>query len=246
MVRSYAEAHGYAVDIEWSEPARIYGDAWYAFVASARATLGTESGANIFDWDGDLHARIEAARVLHPHMGDAELIRHLGLEDTDGLMNQISPRAFEAIALRTVLVLFAGSYSGLLQPGKHYIALDKDGSNLAQVFATLHDGAALDAMVERAYADIIASGIASYPSFISRVDAYTVVPDRSAAIDLQPGVTLKPDKAAAPIFGWRQAFADPDLSLRQRAMVFAGFVGRLMPVSVQRKLRPAIKRVFGI
>jgi hypothetical protein len=246
MVRSYAKEHGYAVDIEWSEPARIYGDAWYTFVASARATLGTESGANIFDWDGDLHARIEAARVLHSQMGDAELIRHLGLEDTDGLMNQISPRAFEAIALRTVLVLFEGAYSGLLQPGKHYIALDKDGSNLAQVFAQLHDGAALDAMVERAYADIIASGIASYQSFISRVDAYTVLPDRTAAIDLQPGVTSKPDKAAAPIFGWRQAFAGPDLSLRQRAMVFAGFVGRLMPVSVQRKIRPAVKRVFGI
>ena len=49
-----------AIDIGWREGERIYGRDWLAFVASARATLGTESGASITDFDGSVRRSVEA------------------------------------------------------------------------------------------------------------------------------------------------------------------------------------------
>jgi spore maturation protein CgeB len=91
-------------------------------------------------------------------------------KEIDGIMNQVSPRVFEAIAARTVLVLFEGNYSGVVKAGEHFIPLKKDGSNLAEVVSLLQDGAYVDAMAERAYRDVIASGKYSYKSFVDLVD----------------------------------------------------------------------------
>ena len=85
-------------------------------------------------------------------------------------MNQISPRVFETIALRSVLILFEGNYSGVLEPGRHYIALKKDGSNLRDVFAQLQDGRIVDNVSDRAYSDIISSEKYSYKKFVGRID----------------------------------------------------------------------------
>jgi hypothetical protein len=171
LVADYCRKHGIAHDIAWSEAARIYGTRWYEFVSSCRAMLGSESGSNVFDWEGDLAKRIEAYRALHPHASDdavySALIEPL---EQPGLMNQISARVFEAIAARTVLVLFEGAYSDVVVPGEHFIALRKDGSNLPDVFRMLADGPLVDAMAERAYRDVIASGRYSYRAFVSIVD----------------------------------------------------------------------------
>lgn len=256
MVRAYAEANNHSVDIDWRESARIYSDQWYPFVASTRATLGTESGANIFDWDGDLDARLTEARTEHPDLDDQALLEQLGVKDEPGLMNQISPRVFEAIALRTVLVLFKGSYSGVLKPDIHYIPLNKDGGNLETVFEKLQDGPALDAMAERAYADIIASGDHSYHAFLNRVDAFTPLSEASENLELPDGVTPQPIKAEPPIildgtfwsklrFGgrmqiWRIVF------LKQLALMALARAARILPQNVQNWLRVRVKRILGL
>ena len=123
----------------------------------------------------------------------------LGFKDEDGLMNQISPRVFEAISLRTVLVLFEGAYSGILEPHKHYYPLAKDGSNLTEVFTSLQDGALLDAMAERAYDDVIKSGRWSYEAFITVVDDNTPLSVETNDLMLQTNVTANPIKALPPV-----------------------------------------------
>lgn len=171
LVARYCESQKITHDIAWSEEARIYGPKWYEFVSSSRAMLGSESGSNVFDWDGTLATKIQEFRKYNPHSTDnviySTLIAPLELP---GLMNQISPRVFEAIASHTVLVLFEGSYSGVVTPGEHFISLKKDGSNLEEVFRLLADGSYVDAMAERAYQDIIGSGRYSYQQFVSLVD----------------------------------------------------------------------------
>ena len=52
-------AHGVPYDIAMDERSRIYGDAWYKFLGSSRTVLGSESGSNAFDFDGDLEAEIK-------------------------------------------------------------------------------------------------------------------------------------------------------------------------------------------
>src|SRR6185312_15898441 len=53
-MREICRARGIRQDIEMSEDKRIYGDAWYDFLEQCRTTLGSESGSNIFDFDGSL------------------------------------------------------------------------------------------------------------------------------------------------------------------------------------------------
>jgi glycosyltransferase involved in cell wall biosynthesis len=168
-VRRLAQARGVAVDIEVDENKRIYGTDWYRFIGSARATLGTESGSNVFDIDGSL-AKLAQDHADLPFEAFAERY----LKEHEGLvrMNQISPKIFEAIRLRTALVLFEGEYSGAVRADEHYIPLKKDYSNIDAVFARLEDVAFLEAMTERAYRDVIASGRYSLRGFVEGVDDY--------------------------------------------------------------------------
>lgn len=171
MVKQYCEVHDIQHDIEWTEEARIYGSRWYEFMGSCRAMLGSESGSNVFDWDGNLAYRIE---TFKKNKGSAteEDIYHGFVEPLEipGLMNQVSPRVFEAVAFKTVLVLFEGNYSGFVEPWKHYLPLKKDGSNLADIFHFLADDKFIDDMAEQAFKDIIGSGKYSYSTFVQMID----------------------------------------------------------------------------
>jgi glycosyltransferase involved in cell wall biosynthesis len=168
-MRRLALARGLAADIEVAEEKRIYGADWYRFIGSARATLGTESGCNVFDFDGELR---KLARE-HEDM-PFEVFAERYLKEHEGLvrMNQISPKIFEAIRLRTALVLFEGEYSGVVRAGEHYIPLKKDYSNVDDVFAQLEDVPSLEAMTERAYRDVVATGQYSLRRFVEGVDDY--------------------------------------------------------------------------
>ena len=171
LVRTFCEEQDISCDIEWTEEKRIYNDDWYDFVVSCRAMLGSESGSNVFDWDGDLFKKIVDYKSVHPKCTDKEIYSEIISDlEIDNLMNQISPRAFESIACRTVLVLFEGVYSGVLKPWEHFIPLKKDGSNLDVVFSLLGDDKFVDSMADRAYKDIIASGEYSYERFVKTID----------------------------------------------------------------------------
>lgn len=163
---------GVAADIEWEESKRIYGDGWYEFLGSVRATLGTESGSRLFDWDGAVRRKTEELLEAEPTIGFEEAHQRLLHEFDDAVdMNQVSPKIFESIALRTALVLFEGTYSGVVRPWTHFLPLKKDYSNLDEILEFLKDDERVEAMTRRAYEDVVLSGRYSYRSFVKRVDA---------------------------------------------------------------------------
>jgi hypothetical protein len=165
-VREAALSRGLNVDIESDDSKRIYGS-WYAFLGECRATLGTESGCNIFDIDDSLRQKaLELADLPFEAVYDEHFRAHEG----PVRMNQISPKFFEAIALRTALICFPGSYSAILQRDRHYIPLERDLSNIDEVFEKLADLEHLERLTAAAYEDIIASGKYDYPSFIALFD----------------------------------------------------------------------------
>jgi hypothetical protein len=171
QMRALCEERGIPVDIQWTEETRIYGTAWYDFIARCRAMLGSESGSNIFDEDGSLTRAIEVALQRRPKPGYAEIhARFLAEKEGWVRMNQVSPRVFEAAALRTALVLFEGEYSGVVRPIEHYLPLKKDFSNADWVLQQLQDLPALERMVDRTYRDVIASGRYSYRHFIAEFE----------------------------------------------------------------------------
>src|SRR5262249_20264599 len=144
---------------------------WYRFLGSVRATLGTESGSNIFDTDGTLRRRIEACQRSDPTVAYEQVHDDiLAPREGEIRMNQISPKVFEAIRLRTALIMFEGTYSGVIEPHRHYIPLAKVMSNIDSIFEKLEDVDFLAALTDRAYEDIIGSEKYSYRTFVHDVD----------------------------------------------------------------------------
>ncbi len=251
LVRSYANSNQLRTDIEWTEEARVYGAAWYPFVASCRSMLGSESGSNVFDWDGTLPEKVARFRMSHPHVGNAQIYEAVikPLEQP-GLMNQISPRVFEAIALRTVLVLFEGQYSGILEPDRHYIALRKDGSNLEDVFRQLSDLQHVDSLARLAYDELIASGRFSYSNFVTQVDSQ--LQDSVHGLTQAPSSTLKHVQFANPtpltMFPIQAnpapqptAAAGPQIMMK-RLLIKLWLV---LPGSLRSTLKPLLKSLRG-
>lgn len=173
-IQELAPRYDLKVDVDWREEARIYGEGWNAFMASGKAALGTESGASICDLTGDLDAAMTWYLARNPTAGYPEAYRDfLHPFEGNAVINAISPRAFEAIALGTALVQFPGSYSGILQTDEHYIVLEKDFSNLGDVSERLRDIDGLEKMATRAYDDIVRSRTYSYEAFAEQ--AYAIL-----------------------------------------------------------------------
>ena len=143
------------LDIEHEERKRIYGQQWIEFVSNCKAMLGTESGASVIDYTGDIQKKVEAYELSHPDE-PFETIYHKYLSGYDGnvLIHVISPRVFEASALRTLMILYPGEYSGILVPWKHYIPLKKDHSNIEDVIRIFNDPHKAQKIIDCSYEEI--------------------------------------------------------------------------------------------
>lgn len=166
-----APAYGLSTDISTREEDRLYGDGWIQFVGGSRATLGVESGASVFDFDGSVEQAIRNHLSSHPDTPFEELHR-LFLADIDGRirLNQISPRSFEAAALGTLMVLYPGDYSGILKPWRHYMPLQKDHSNMAEVAHAIRDREAWERITGQARDEVALNPRYSFRAMVEAMD----------------------------------------------------------------------------
>jgi hypothetical protein len=174
-VLARAEQYGLTTDISVKEEKRIYGDKWHDFLRSGRVALGTEGGASIWDFDSTACDKAEEYLTRHPDATFEEVHKAV-LEPYEGnlMYNTLSPRLFEAAALRTPLVMFPGWYNGVVEAGKHYIVLEKDFSNFADVVKKIKDTPFLEDMAARTYEDIVDSGKYGKTRYIEYVDEAVV------------------------------------------------------------------------
>lgn len=164
-----------SIDISsrWND--RIGGEAWFDFLKSCKATLGTESGASVFDVKGDLDSRCQAIEaVLGPFREDhayAEAYLEK-LKDLEGVIyyNQLSPRHFEAAATKTLQLLYPGEYSGIFKPGRHFFVLNRDGSNLDEAVELILDEKRCSEIIQAAYDEIIQDRSWWIESFVKTFD----------------------------------------------------------------------------
>ncbi len=172
-MRRICDERGIPVNIEWEADRRIYGDDWYLFLENSKATLATESGANVFDEYGDIRRNIEKALATDPTLSYEQIfVRYLAQHEGKVVVNQVSPKVFESIAYKTALVMFEGTYSGVVDPWKHYIPLKKDFSNVDDVLSKLANDAYLQALADRAYGHVVESGHYSYRRFVESFDDF--------------------------------------------------------------------------
>jgi len=143
------------LDISTQESDRIYGQAWFDLLMRSKVVLGTESGASIWDADGEVSKKIQ--KFLRKNRGASfDTVFEALLKPYEGnlLYRAVSPRVFEAAAAKTAMVMFVGDYSGVCKPNVHYIALEKDFSNLSEVLQKIQDNDYLQAMVDRTHNDL--------------------------------------------------------------------------------------------
>ena len=159
------------LDISFREEDRLYGDGWVDFVSRCKVMLGAESGASVFDFTGDIQRKVEKHQRRNPDV-DFWTLKKLYFDDVDGqiALNQISPRCFEATALRTLLVMYEGEYSGRMKPWRHYVPLKKDHSNHAEVVALLKDPVRATEITEAAYLEVACNPRNSFRAFVAQFD----------------------------------------------------------------------------
>lgn len=169
--KDLATDSGLVLDIGLGEEDRLYGDDWHRFMARCRCVLGVESGVSCFDLEDEVLTEYEriAATGHEPTFDDLRGV--LSKWDHNVYYRTISPRHFEAAALRVGQILFEGRYSGVLEPMVHYIPLKKDFSNFDEVLRLSKDEAVRREITENAFRDLIASGDYGYSRMIKDVDA---------------------------------------------------------------------------
>ena len=165
-----APRHGLSVDISTQSSDTLLGADWYRFLLRCKYTIGVEGGAGILDRDGSIKSCTEDLLARRPEATFDE-IEQACFPGRDGSLKLIalSPRHLEACATRTCQVLVEGQYNGILQPGRHYLELKRDFSNLDEVLAVLKRDDQRREMVETAYREIVSSTTYGYPHFVQQV-----------------------------------------------------------------------------
>ncbi len=172
-VAAFCQLNDIPHDISNCSSDRISGTDWYHFLASAKATLGTESGSNLFDETGSFKRLFDSALQRNSSLSFQDFYtKNFAIYDNFISMGQLSPKFFEAICLRTVLVLYEGTYSGILQPNIHYLPLKRDLSNMSSIIDILNDEYLVQTLTSRVYSDIVGSTHYSYQSFIADFDSH--------------------------------------------------------------------------
>jgi hypothetical protein len=171
--KSDAERYALRTNISYREGDRLYGADWTELIRQSRAVLGVESGASVFDFTGQISAKIDSysALVGEDELDYAKVRAKYFAEVEDAVpIAQISPRIFEAMALRTMCVLYEGEYSGVIEPWRHYVPLKKDHSNMAQVASILNDFGQMAEVISNAYAEVACNKKWAYATFIEKVE----------------------------------------------------------------------------
>jgi hypothetical protein len=170
-VAAAADRLGLKTDISTDPRDTIQSDRWYAFLASARATIGCESGASALDPRGEIQAAVRRLLAERPGLTFEEVSARLPRGWDDYRFFAIGPRHLEAVLTRTCQVLVEGEYDGLLRPNDHYLPLRRDFGNLADVLAQVRDDEVVSKITNRAYEEICRSGRVTYAAGARALEA---------------------------------------------------------------------------
>lgn len=239
-----ARYSGLRLNISWKESKRLYGSDWTRLIQNSRAVLGVESGASVFDFTGEISARVETIYSLlkKKDLEKSKIHERYYKDQEDNIpLAQISPRIFEAIALRTLCVLYEGYYSGVLEPWKHYVPLKKDHSNHDEVVKILKDDERVAEMITNAYSDIGMNGCYSYRTFIKKFDHEVLELSKSGKFRSGRKKPVFPDHGSFyEAFPFISVYNPHGLKIPVRSKLISNLTPRI-PVRFKMK----IKRILG-
>jgi hypothetical protein len=165
------------IDVSTAEEDVLLGDDWYRFLLRCRSMLGVEGGASVLDRDGSICERTRDYVRGHPD-ASFETVRDACFPGADGSLTlfAIGPRHLEACATGTCQLLVEGRYQGVLRPGREYVPIARDFSNLREVLRAVSDDALMQRIAHAAWQRVVASGRYTYGEFVRRVERAIVDP----------------------------------------------------------------------
>jgi glycosyltransferase involved in cell wall biosynthesis len=232
-----AAARGLTADISISPDATLTGDDWFRHLARSRWTLGVEGGASILDRDGSVRAATERYMAEHPDASYDE-VEAACFAGRDGELElfAISPRHLEACATRTGQILVEGSYSGVLEPGRHYLPVKADLSDLGEVLEQAKDEDLRRRITDAAYDEIVAPGRYTYGGLVEHVETALQRTRETAAPRRQTAPSRRAGGGASLAVAEVTARVRDDLSWRRVAVQVAW---RRLLHRLVRRVRPA-------
>ena len=246
---SDSQHYGLTCDISMSEGSRIYGDQWINFVANCKAVLGTESGASFIDFSGETQSQVEDYEKSNPTALFYDIQRRFLHGDGETIIHVISPRCFEAAALRTLMILYPGTYSGVLVPHRHYVVLERDHSNMDAVVEILKDPVRAQTIINAAYDEVAQSPDWTFEAFVARFDKVASEEMQKVNLTMKVQATLCPKNVEER--NHQALFSELEINSRQAAqsriksMAWAlrlQRVSRTVSVCIQKALPPSIAR----
>jgi len=225
VVRERAEARGLKVDISTRPEDTLLGDDWYRWLASCRYTIGVEGGASLLDRDGSLRAQVERHLAAHPAASFEELeASYFPGRDGELSVFAISPRHLEACATRTAQILIEGEYNGMLEPGRHYLPLRRDYSNLDELLDVVaaDDGRAKE-LADAAHRDLVASGQWTYRRLVEDVEHELPLARGGGSDRLAAAAARVADTTSKPLL---RVATDVAMPLRRRLLALVEAIRR--------------------
>ena len=165
---------------------RLYGKDWYNLLSSSVAFLGTESGSNIIDYDGNLEKNLRETKIIN-NLNYEQLYKNfIAKLEINNLTNQISPKIFELISTATIPILIEGEYSKRISD-HNYIKVNKDFSNWHEVNNNLNNTKKIKLMTEKNYEEILLNKNNNYDSLtdliyleLSNLPSVTLIQNQSS------------------------------------------------------------------
>lgn len=169
-VLSAPKPQNLSIDVSIDPKDVFYGDDWTRFLLRSRCMLGCLGGASLFDPDGSIRKAVDTYVSKNPQakFEDVENQFFPGKDFSLSLF-ALSPRHFECAMTKTCQILVEGDYQGVFIPGRHYIELKRDFSNLQEVFEKASDPALCQKIAEAAYEEIAQSEKYTYRAFANQV-----------------------------------------------------------------------------
>lgn len=165
------------LDISSNTSSRLGTDQWYNFLLSCKSNLAVEGGASIFDLDGKLEQQLKDIEEKLILFKDSKEYPELYLKELASIDNMIynqkvTPSHFEAVATKTLLIMYSGKYSGIFKPNRHFLELYKDYSNLDKIVDQLSDDKVREQITECAYEEILCCPDYWIETFIENLDEH--------------------------------------------------------------------------
>lgn len=125
----------------------LFGDDWLKFLSKSKAVLGSNSGSSVIVENHQHMLEIKRALIKgHRSSKNSEVIKNLISQEH--FLTDISPRNIEAALLGTLQILLPGPYGGILEPGRDYIELKDDFSNVNTIVEILEDAIKVNTIIE--------------------------------------------------------------------------------------------------